>query len=426
VGIAAALFVAAAAPLTAQEAPANGEQVPRPAPTQTPHPFGQMRLGVVSFTPTLQLRNVGFDNNVFDRTGTERQFRDFTATIDPGIDTRFTTPRLDALVSSVVQLVYYHTYATERAVNPMAGGNADYRLSSALSLYGRGGIGYTKERTGFEIDNRPRRLTQSAVAGAEFGERKIVLDLHAAYADESYDPDALFQGVNLSKTMNRTDRGVGGGVRYRLTPYTSLTSQLDATAIRFEFSPVRNTNSYLGMLGVEFHPRAIISGTAGIGYRVLSPDSTITPRFSGFTPRVGLTYTLRDMLTVSAGAQRDVEFSAFSDRPYFFYRLYEGSIRQAMFHQLDIGASLQYTTLDYQRFGIDGILTEPLPSEVVRMSTVSLGVPILRKARAAWYVQQWERVSTERPYRTVRVGFEISVGKVSVSPRGVFLSGPGR
>jgi len=59
------------------------------------------------------------------------------------------------------------------------------------------------------------------------------------------------------------------------------------------------------------------------------------------------------------------------------------------------------------------------------MATASVGVP-MKRFRVGWYVQRWDRVSADRPYKTMRAGLELSVGRASVSPRGVFLSGPGR
>jgi hypothetical protein len=403
---------------------AGAQETARPAPS--PHPFGQVRVGVLSFTPTIRLTNVGFDANVFDRTGTDRQAGDFTATVAPGVETRVTTPRLEARVSSTLSLVYYRQYATERAVNPGVDATAVERLSSRLSLYGRSGIGFFKERSGFEIDNRPRRLSHSSTVGTRIGDRKLELDVHGTYAGVAYDPDALFANVNLAETMNTTSRGAGAGLTFRLSPYTSVVTLVDATATRFEFATDRDTNSYAGSAGLQFHPRAMIAGTAGLGYRVLHPLSVRNPSFSGFTPRAGLTYTLRDVLTVGVGAQRDVEASFYADRPYFLYTLYEGSVRQVLFHHVDIGGSLQYTTIEYQRFLSDGPTLPALDPDVVRMATVSLGMPIARRFRVGWYVQRWERLSAERPYHTVRTGLEMSVGKFNMSPRGVFLSGPGR
>jgi hypothetical protein len=381
---------------------------------------------VLSFTPTLRLTNVGLDTNVFDVTGTERQAADLTATVEPGVETRVTTPRLDARVASALSMVYYQKFAGERAVNPSVNADLEQRLSGSLSLYGRSGIGYVKERSGFEIDNRPRRLTHASTVGARIGDRKLQLDLHGSYDGVAYDPDALFLNVKLAETMNNTARGAGGGVKYRLTPYTSLTTVVDATATRFEFATDRDTNSYAAGVGVQFHPRAVLAGTAALGYRVLRPLSARTPDFAGFTPRAGLTYTLRDVLTVGVGAQRDLETSFYSERPYFLYTLYEASIRQALFHHFDIGGSIQHTTLEYQRFVTQGLSLPPLAPDVVRMVTANLGIPVVAKFRVALYVQRWERLSADRPYGTTRAGLEMSVGKVSMSPRGVFLSGPGR
>lgn len=404
--------------------PVSAQEPPRPAPP--PHPFGQLRVGVLSFTPTLRLTNVGFDTNVFDLTGTERQAADFTATVEPGVETRVTTPRLDARVASTLSLVYYRKFASERAVNPRVDATVEQRMSGRLSLYGKGAFGYAKERAGFEIDSRPRSLSHASTVGARIGDRKLKFDLHGSYSGVTYDPDALFLNVTLRETLNRTQGGAGAGITFRLSPYTSLTTVADATAIRFEFSPDRDTNSYAGSVGVQFHPRAVLAGTAGLGYRVLRPLSALNPDFAGFTPRAGLTYTLRDVLTVGVGAQRDIEQSFHSDRPYFLYTLYEASIRQALFHHLDIGGSIQHTTLDYQQFVTEGRSLPPLPTEVVRMLTANVGIPIARKFRVGWYVQRWERVSTDRPYKTIRAGLEMTVGNVSMSPRGVFLSGPGR
>jgi hypothetical protein len=400
------------------------QEAPRPAPV--PHPFGQMRAGVLSFTPTLQLTSIGLDTNVFNRTGTTRQSADFTATVEPGLDTRLTTARTDARVSSTMSLVYYRKYATERAINPGVDGTIDQRLSGRLSLYGKGGIGYVKERSGFEIDNRPRRLEHATTVGARIGERKLEVDLHGSYDGVAYDPDAIFLNVSLAETMNHTTRGVGGGVTYRLTPYTSMTTAAEASATRYEFASDRDTNSYAQSVGVQFHPRAMLAGTAGVGYRVLRPLSVRTPDFGGFTPRAGLTYRLRDVLTVGVGAQRDVETSFYSDRPYFLYTLYEASIRQALFHHFDVGGSIQRTTLEYAQFVSQGVPLPPLAPDVVRMLTGSVGIPVVRTFRVSVYVQRWQRLSADRPYGTTRAGLEMTVGKVSMSPRGVFLNGPGR
>jgi len=415
--IAAALVAVATASAKAQE-PLQS--------TPPPHPFGQVRIGTLAFTPTVNLTNVGIDTNVFDFSGTERRSPDFTMTLEPGVETRMTTRKLDARVSTTVGLVYYHKYASERAVNPRVVTTIDQRMNGSLSFYAKGDFGYTKERTGLEIDSRPRSLSHSTTVGTRIGERKLEFDLHGSYGEVAYDEDARFLNVRLADTMNMANTVAGAGAKYRLSPYTAVTTVVDATATRFDYSPERDTNSYLASVNLEFHPRAMLAGTAGLGYRVLTPITESHPDFAGFTPRVGLNYRLRDVLSAGVGIQRDVERSFYADRSHYLYTLYEASVRQALFHHFDVGASFQYTFLDYRQFLLSGQPLVELPTEEVRMTSVNGGMPITRGFRAGWYVQRWERVSPLRPYTSIRAGLEVTIGKVSLSPRGVFLNGPGR
>ena len=62
----------------------------------------------------------------------------------------------------------------------------------------------------------------------------------------------------------------------------------------------------------------------------------------------------------------------------------------------------------------------------MRVITGSLGVPIVRQLRVGVFVQRWERFSADRPYETTRAGVEMTVGRANLSPRGIFLSNPGR
>ena len=73
-----ALTLAASAGLT-PAASAQEPLRPAPIPAPSPHPFGQVRVGVLSFAPTIRFTNVGVDTNVFNHEGTERQASDVTA-----------------------------------------------------------------------------------------------------------------------------------------------------------------------------------------------------------------------------------------------------------------------------------------------------------------------------------------------------------
>jgi hypothetical protein len=394
---------------------------PPPAP-MAPHPFGQLRFGVLSIAPTFSLRDVGYDTNVFDLSGTERQPGDFTATLQPGAEVNLTTSRLSVRTLTHADFVYYQTYKSEQAFNPMLELNVDQRFSSHLGVYAKGNYGYAKARTGFEVDSRQRRHTQSTTVGVRTGGRKLRFDLHALYDTIAYDQNAKFLNVTLASTMNQTTTGGGVGVGYALSPYTTLTAGIDEQFHRFPLSPDRDMNTQATYVGVAFSPRAVVAGTAAIGYTRADPRSPLTPSFAGITPRAGLNYKLLDMLSLGVGAERGIENSFYGERPYYLFTLYEGSATLVVFHHFDVGGSLQYTTLDYRAF-LDTGLTNRL-TEFVRMETVNAGAPLKKWLRLGGFVQRWRRISDDRPYETTRIGMEMTVGPASVTSRGIFLTGP--
>jgi hypothetical protein len=405
---------------------AAAQDVAPPAIGSEPHPLGQLRLGTLSLAPTFKISNLGFDTNVFDLSGVERQPPDFTATVEPGAEIRVTTNRLAIRTLTRASFVYYQKYKTEQAFNPSVDVQVENRLSSRLALYAKGTYGFSKERTGFEIDSRQRVLTEWTSAGLRIGEqRKLQLDLHGAYSTVAYDRSAMFLDVNLAQNLDHSTTSAGANLGYALSPYTTLTLVAEEVVDRFTFSPDRDLHSFAVFTGVRFNPHAVISGEASVGYRRVDPQSPRTPSFSGVTPRAGLTYRLRDIFSVGVGAERGVENSFQVDRPYFVYMLYEGSVRQVLFHHLDIGGSLQYTTLAYRTFLDVAPSSVPSP-DILRMGSVNLGVPITRRIRFGVYVQRWERLSAERPYSTNRSGIEMTVGRASLTSRGVFLAGPAR
>jgi hypothetical protein len=289
-------------------------------------------------------------------------------------------------------------------------------------VYVKGLYGYGKARTGYEIDSRERTLSQTTTAGIRTGGRKLRFDVHGTYGTVNYDPNARFLNVNLAQTMNRTETGAGLGVAYALSPYTSVTAGADQWFHRFPLDPTRDTNETTTSVGLRFSPRAVISGDAAIGYTRAAPLSPLAPPFAGITPRAGLTYKVHDILSLGVGAERGLENSFYGDRPYYVYTLYEGSATLAILGRFDIGGNLQYATLDYRYF-----LNATTPSEspdVVRMETVTAGAPIRKGMHAGVFVQRWRRISNERPYESVRIGLEMTVGPASVTPRGIFLTGP--
>ncbi len=396
------------------------------AQDRTDHPRGTVRFGAATITPSIHLTSIGIDTNVFNLSGTERRPGDFTATVEPQVEALVKTTRLMLRVTSLADFVYYRKYASERSINPRTNVTIERRLSSHLSLYGQGDVGFSKTRTGLEIDARARQLGGSGMGGVRLRGRKLEVDLSGGYSQTRFASNARFMDVRLADTLDRTSKGLSAIVRYRATPYTAFTIGGEQTATRFRFSSVRDIDSTRVSAGVQFSPRAMVSGDAGFGYTVARPRDPVMPRFSGFTPRVGLSYRLLDTTTFAASAQRDLEFSFQPERPYYVYVTYEGSVRQAVAHVFDVGGAVQYSILSYRSFtGPDAIRTDA-GDDRLRSVMGLLGFPVTKRVRVELYGGTWKRLSADRPYRTVRSGVQVTVGKVILGERGIFVNGLGR
>ena len=114
-------------------------------------------------------------------------------------------------------------------------------------------------------------------------------------------------------------------------PLTTIAVRYENLRDRFEFSPGRDADSYSVMPGVEFKPRALISGTAYVGYREFTPREPLQlPAFSGLVAQLGLSYTLLGSTTFGVSFRRDLTYSYEELQPFFVDTSVGASIRRAL------------------------------------------------------------------------------------------------
>ena len=70
-------------------------------------------------------------------------------------------------------------------------------------------------------------------------------------------------------------------VRHQLTPLTALTLDVGREQDRFEFSPLRDSDSTTASVGVKLDRFALIKGSASFGYRDFQPLSPSLPAYKG-------------------------------------------------------------------------------------------------------------------------------------------------
>ncbi|HXH06607.1 MAG TPA: outer membrane beta-barrel protein [Vicinamibacterales bacterium] len=397
---AAGLLLAIASPVLAQ-------------PEEDPRATARLRLGPFYVTPTLTIGNVGVDTNVFNQAGEGKQ--DFTAAVRPGAEAWLLFARRAALrTSGSLGLVYFHTYASERSVDPDLSMRPEIYLHR-VTLFAEGRLYATRERPNFEIDARSRRTGRGALVGADVRVfRRLVVRLTAAEQQTRFDADAVFFGTHLRDVLDRNERSAALALRYRWSPLTTFVASGEAETHRFLHSPERNADSARFVGGVELRPRALVSGTAFLGVRRFIGLSDLLPDFQGVVASVGVGCTLLGATRVGFSADRDVSYSFERQQPYFVREGYGLTVRQALGRRFDILVGLQRATYTYRDLVASGLVRPRRPRvDVIRNLDLSLGFRPRADVRVGIGGAYWERVSETalfRNYNGLRLGLSASYG----------------
>jgi hypothetical protein len=358
----------------------------------------QVHLGPFYITPRLAVKEFGVDTNVFNNADAKR---DFTFTLGPAANVWLPFAQRGLLTTDVTtEVVYYQTYASERSINPGVRSRGELFLGR-LTPFVEGGYLRTRQRPEQEIDARSLRQETDAVAGVEVRLfSKISLDLDGGYRVLAFDEDASFNSVRLQETLNRRTHMIGVRARYAVTPLTTLVLRTESERNRFELSPIRNSDSWKVMPGVEFKPLALVSGSAHVGMKRFRPTDTALEGFSGLVARLWLNYTLQGATKFTVTAGRDLTYSYERLQPYFVVATYGFTVRRQITGPFDATATVQRDRYTYRDLLLPGAPAAEAP-RVDRMRGVSgsLGYRLGRSMRAGIGVMHRSRSSSSLRFR---------------------------
>ena len=308
-------------------------------------------------------------------------------------------------------IVWYKTYSSERS------GNSTVALGwvvplTRLSFNASGGWLSTRERPGFEIDSRSKRRQLNFNSAVEIAPlSKTFFGFRIDRTKVDFDEEATFEDVNLHDELNRT--GTTGAVTFRhlLTPLTSLTAEVTKGQDRFEFSPLRDSDSTTVTFGVKFDPLALISGSAQFGFRNFEPVSPDVPGYEGSTALVSLTYVAGGATRLSITASRDVQYSFDIDQPYYLQTGWIGSVAQQIYGPLDVEGRITRQSLGYRTR--EGTVVDVVDRvDHVHSYGIGVGYRLGREIRLAFNVDNQDRESevTDRRYDGLRFGTAVTYG----------------
>jgi len=224
--------------------------------------------------------------------------------------------------------------------------------------------------------------------------------------------DPLMPGGSEPRQPRETTGGVGT-VRYKLSALTTFAVRFDRLEDVFTYSHERDSRSYRITPGVVFKPRALISGSAWVGYRKFTPEHPdILPPFSGIVADLGLSYTLLSATTFGVSYHRDLAYSYEVNNPFFVDNSVGLSIRRALGGRLDTIVSLDRHTYEYEQ-----LLTLPAApfdrADTTWVYGANIGYRVRRDTRigfGAKYYQRDSNVVRFVEYDGLRFGATVNYG----------------
>ena len=368
------------------------------------------RLGPAYLNPSISLEDMGVDTNVFrDDPGQEQS--DFTYTVAPDVDLFVPLGKGLVELDSAFEFVYFSQLETERSVN------ADLRLRGELALhpvtlFAETSYLNTRERLGFEIDARARRVENALEAGVIVAVLPL-LDVQAsARASRREFDDATFEGSSLAARLNRNSETAIVALSYSASPLTTILVSTELERTRFPLGPEKDFDSFRIVPGVRFEPLALIAGQAEVGYRRFGSRDPVAPDFRGLVADVDLTYSAPSATRLRFTASRDLEDSFELTEPFYIRDSYRVDVRQRIASSAEVGVGTSRHALRYQEIG--AVPASDLTGgrvDTIQSTSALVGFRLPDGTRTEVRVAFIERRSLERPsrnYRSWQIGVSVT------------------
>jgi len=316
------------------------------AQLSAPSEAAQLELGPLSVYPSVRIVDMGQDQNVYNSTvGAQDDFTFTLATRALGVVKLGLNELLFATGSDYV---WFKEQASERSTNGSYAVRFNLSASRFKPYVGAERV-HTRTRPNAEIDTRAARINETVLGGANFNlTERTAISATARYGAERYNEDAEFHGVALYDPLNRESWMYSGGVRYAITPLTTLAVNGSYSADTFPHSPLRNSKSYSVTPVLEFAPEAAIRGTFSAGYQRFSPDDPLFADVNTLIFEGGLNWSLMTRTTFDVSGRRGINYSYLDTEPMYIQTGLRVSVTQRLFGPLGVQGSAERQHLSYR------------------------------------------------------------------------------
>ena len=365
------------------------------------NPFEAARhvRGPFAINPSLSVVDVGVDTNVFNEVSNPKS--DFTAVFRPAADMWLQSGRVGLNARAQVSWNYFQHYASER----YAGTDDRIRLEvqgSRFTPFGAASFLSTRDRISAEVDARVRRNEWTAGGGADVNlGAKLTARVAANRFEARYNQA---EGVgSFAAALDRREDWVGGSLRYRLTPLTTLVTDITGQMNRFVYESSRDADTLTILPGVEFDRAALVSGRGFVGYRRFDFLDPALEDFRGVVASVDLAYVLRSSTRFGFTADRNVEYSFDLVQPYFVSSGLGLRVTQQITERWSVSGYVSRRSLDY-RAPLPAALVPPRTDRVNYLSgTLGARISARTRVEGTAFYQRRSSIQIRREFDGLRI-----------------------
>jgi hypothetical protein len=368
--------------------------------TDTEPTVGVLSFGRVRFAPGMTIREIGWDDNVFDEPDIEFPKEDWVAALQPDVSAFAQTTFVRVSAYAGAELTYYKTYESERSIGHAARVRADFLLSRVRPFVGLGET-ETRTRPNGEIDTRADRQDVEASGGLAFDIGPHSLVYGSAYLVKNTYENAIEDGIDIARTLTRRANHYESGMKTDLTPLLSVQLYASYQEDLFEFEPIRNAQAWQGSAMFRFAPDAVISGTATVAYRDMKFVDPLIKAYRGFVGVAALSYPFLEIGRLSVSLSRGVEYSFDASQAYYVEQSATIAYTHRLFGEVDAQVKGSRASFDYE-----ARLTLPAHTDTLDTAGASVGYNLRNRTRIAMNYEYGRRRSPafdDRNYERRRV-----------------------
>jgi hypothetical protein len=283
------------------------------------------RWGALRARPRLEIRNVGWDSNVFN---TIEQTGDFRATVAPGLEGL-------VLFGEVAFLTFdsefpYTAYSRYEELNflDLLNSARFFNDTATTEIYTEGRFDRVR-KTPVDLDDvRPVYTTEKLGLGAilETSDRTEIELAHGHWRLTHGDDDFDRADVDISERLDRVEREDRLTFRYQMGGRSQLSVAVSNLDIEFDTSNIsgipglnRDSRARAFLPGLTLGQGERLVGQLEVGYAELVYDSSFLPGYSGTVGRGELRYRPFRGMTWTLEGEREVDFAASEGNNYFVY-----------------------------------------------------------------------------------------------------------